>query len=90
MRRLTDECVKYFYKMAERTGTLWEHNSPHASCIHGFASYAAIWLVFALTGWNGKSFCDDWLGTDCIIKFPIKNEMISVQIKDGKRAILRA
>ncbi len=90
VRRLTDECVKYFYKMAERTGTLWEHNSPHASCIHGFASYAAIWLVFALTGWNGESFCDDWLGTDCIIKFPIKNEMISVQIKDGKRAILRA
>ncbi len=34
------EIKGYFYYMAERTGTLWEHISTQASCIHGFASYA--------------------------------------------------
>jgi alpha-L-rhamnosidase len=27
--------------MAERTGTLWENMTPHASCNHGFASHVA-------------------------------------------------
>jgi alpha-L-rhamnosidase len=26
--------------MAERTGTLWEHDGAYASCNHGFASHA--------------------------------------------------
>ena len=30
--------------MAQRTGTLWENNEPTASCCHGFASVAAVWL----------------------------------------------
>lgn len=34
----------YFYGMAERTGTLWEHDSVRASCNHGFASHVLIWL----------------------------------------------
>lgn len=34
----------YFLKMADRTGTLWEHDSPTASCCHGFASYVAVLL----------------------------------------------
>lgn len=33
------ESAEYFYKMAEETGTLWEHASPSASLCHGFASY---------------------------------------------------
>jgi alpha-L-rhamnosidase len=33
------ELQDYFYYMADRTGTLWEHASSHASCNHGFASY---------------------------------------------------
>ena len=35
------ESVDYFYKMATRTGTLWEHDSVTASLDHGFASYVA-------------------------------------------------
>lgn len=35
------ECYLY---MAQRTGTLWENNEPTASCCHGFASVAAVWL----------------------------------------------
>ena len=34
----------YFLEMADRTGTLWENDTPTASCNHGFASHAAVWL----------------------------------------------
>ena len=34
----------YYLKMAEQTGTLWENDSPKASCNHGFASYVATLL----------------------------------------------
>ena len=37
--QLLNEIQDYFYYMAERTGTLWENMSAHASCNHGFASY---------------------------------------------------
>jgi alpha-L-rhamnosidase len=33
------EIQDYFYGMADRTGTLWEHTQSSASCNHGFASY---------------------------------------------------
>lgn len=35
----------YFAPMAEKTGTLWEHNRPEASCCHGFASHVLYWLA---------------------------------------------
>ena len=47
-REVLDECVKLFLPMAEKTGTLWELDSPDASCDHGFASYALVWLKFAI------------------------------------------
>ena len=31
----------YFLKMADLTGTLWEHDTTTASCCHGFASHLA-------------------------------------------------
>ncbi|MBO5222426.1 MAG: hypothetical protein J6C26_08935 [Clostridia bacterium] len=34
----------YFTKMAEMTGTLWEHDRTHASLNHGFASHVVCWL----------------------------------------------
>ena len=40
--QLSCEIRGYYLKMAETTGTLWEHDSPGASCNHGFASYLAI------------------------------------------------
>lgn len=45
--QVLDECVDYFAYMANRTGTLWEHDKPNASCNHGFASVAAEWIVNA-------------------------------------------
>ncbi len=44
-KQLLDEIAGYFDFMATATGTLWEHVTPQASCCHGFASYAAVWLL---------------------------------------------
>lgn len=46
-KQLLDECVGYFEYMADRTGTLWENQTDHASCNHGFASYAAVFILEA-------------------------------------------
>lgn len=43
--QITREIGGYFIYMAEKTGTLWEHDSTCASCNHGFASYVARWLL---------------------------------------------
>ena len=37
--QLLDESIDFFHYMAERTGTLWENISTHASLNHGFASH---------------------------------------------------
>ncbi len=34
----------YFDHMSRTTGTLWENDTPSASCNHGFASHALVWL----------------------------------------------
>jgi alpha-L-rhamnosidase len=39
--QILSEAVDSWLFMADRTGTLWEHDAPHASCNHGFASHAA-------------------------------------------------
>lgn len=43
--QIRNEALAYFTRMAERTGTLWEHSAPSASCCHGFASYIAVLLA---------------------------------------------
>ena len=37
--QILDETKGYFLKMADQTGTLWEHDTTQASCCHGFASH---------------------------------------------------
>ncbi len=41
---LAENIQDYFYNMSEKTGTIWEHAKPSASCCHGFASYILCWL----------------------------------------------
>ena len=48
--RILDETKGFFDYMAVRTGTLWEYDSPKASCCHGFASHAAVVCVRDLLG----------------------------------------
>ena len=42
---LLDNVRGYFDYMAQKTGTLWEHDGDYASCNHGFASHTAVWLL---------------------------------------------
>ncbi len=42
--KVLEEIVGYFLYMAERTGTLWEHDDTSNSCCHGFASHVLCWL----------------------------------------------
>ena len=44
------ELRDYFLEMADRTGTLWEHNDARASCCHGFASIASEYLYRDMLG----------------------------------------
>lgn len=44
-KQLLREIEDYLYKMAVKTGTLWEHDTPEASCNHGFASHIIYWLA---------------------------------------------
>lgn len=77
---LYNECLKYFYEMTKKTGTLWEHNGARASCDHGFASYVAKFLIYALTGYDvGKvndGKCDgqpallQGINIPCTVTFP--------------------
>lgn len=43
-KEILENMEGYFYYMAEKTGTLWENDSDHASCSHGFASHVIYWL----------------------------------------------
>ncbi len=45
-RQLLDESVAYQLHMAERTGTLWEHDGAYASCNHGFASHGGVHVLY--------------------------------------------
>ena len=47
------EVRDYFLKMAETTGTLWEHGDTRASCCHGFASIAVEYLIRDVLGYDG-------------------------------------
>ena len=42
---VVDNIRGYFAKMADLTGTLWENDTPYASCNHGFASHVIYWLA---------------------------------------------
>lgn len=42
--QVLEDVEGYFYRMAATTGTLWEKDSPDASCDHGFASHVVYWL----------------------------------------------
>ena len=49
-KQILRETKGYFKYMADRTGTLWENDTPHASCNHGFASHAAVFYVRDVLG----------------------------------------
>ena len=97
--QILDETKGFFLYMAERTGTLWEHDGPKASCNHGFASHAAMYLYRDVLGVRSIDRANrtvriapsadiplDW----CEGTLPVSpTEMISVKWRkvDGKPAV---
>jgi alpha-L-rhamnosidase len=59
------EVQDYFYAMADRTGTLWEHMQSSASCNHGFASYIGHVLYRDVLGISRI----DYVGKEITIRF---------------------
>ena len=57
-RQILDESKEYYYYMAKKTGTLWEHDSSFASCNHGFASFAGIAVLRCVTGIKEINFAE--------------------------------
>lgn len=81
-QQILDEAIGYWLYMVERTGTLWEHDSPQASCNHGFASHAAHVLIRDVLGLNRV----DPVGKNVQLRFaPVKLEWCrgSIPTPDG-------
>lgn len=83
---------KFFTKMAEKTGTLWEHDADWASTCHGFASFAAVAITRALGGvrWIDNKekilYIDARHGKAFDGSFTFDNG-ITITVKDGVRTI---
>ncbi len=94
-QRVLDECLRCYGKMAERTGTLWEHNEIAASCDHGFASYAARWLIYALTGYDaatGSGPAAEGIGVGCELSLPLDEtgkKRLRIRVKENRVRLLR-
>ncbi len=80
---LFEECMRYFYGMAEKTGTLWENLSSSASCDHGFASYVSRFIIYALFGFDvlapdkGSEKCGIGLNAKAVLPFKEKEIILS-------------
>ena len=90
-----DETIDYFYYMAERTGTLWEHQSTEASCNHGFTSVICVFIAQMLFGYLGYSEKENAIfikksflkSLDSSIKIPVLDGYLSIQTLNGERTI---
>jgi len=89
IEQVVEECKEILYRMASRTGTLWENVDIRASCNHNVASYFAVLLTYALTGYRG--FKDGKMiinkknaGIDCSFEFTHFSKPIKLAVKNGK------
>lgn len=93
--QLLNEVQDYFYYMAERTGTLWENMSAHASCNHGFASYLGHILYRDVLGISNIDYLEKEvtirfadIGLDeCSGSVPVDDGVIELQWKHADNQI---
>ena len=89
------EIISYYYKMAKLTSTLWEHDSPHASLNHGFASYILISFIEANFGLKEISLKDKrividkaGLHKDGEISIPVLDDYLILRCKNGEQEVI--
>ncbi len=85
-KELLDHIEKYFLRMAKLTGTLWELDSPTASCNHGFTSYVAVAIINHVCGIVDVDHVNKKIviNTQHILDNDINECTIYLPIKDGK------
>ena len=88
---LIEECARYFYDMALKTGTLWENNTDCASCDHGFASYVSRFIVYALFGFDvlnpAKGASEKGIKINAKAVLPFKEKTITLSSLNDKVSI---
>jgi alpha-L-rhamnosidase len=94
------EIKAFFEPMADRTGTLWEHMAPQASCNHGFASHVVKWLADAVLGVAaldhvGRAVAVHDVSADVPVDWaqatvPVGGERLEVRWSRGSRASVSA
>ena len=84
------EVVDYFYKMANITGTIWEHDSTFASLNHGLTSIVLniicqIYFGLVSIDFNLKEIIlkREVLNENCIFKFNSEEGMIVIENNNG-------
>jgi alpha-L-rhamnosidase len=83
------EIQDYFFFMADKTGTLWEHDSNKASCNHGFASYIGHVLYRDVLGVSDIDYIKkeitvrftDIILDSCSGSIPVDEDFIGLQWK---------
>lgn len=90
-QQVLDEVTQYFYPMSIKSGTLWEHDSPHASLNHGFASYIINIVIESLSGlkeidyYNKKIYVNKKKPElDFVFKIPLGENCLSIISANGK------
>ena len=85
-KQAASECKEYFYKMAELTGTLWEHDSIFGSLNHCFASYIANIIIQCVSGFviadtiEKKIYLKNGvLNCDFNLEIPIDDEVLKIK-----------
>jgi alpha-L-rhamnosidase len=87
--QLLIEIQDYFFSMADKTGTLWEHMQNFASCNHGFASYIGHVLYRDVLGISRIDYINkeitirfsDIVLDSCSGSIPIGEDLVALQWK---------
>lgn len=89
--KVFNETIDYFYKMAIKTGTLWEFDSVYASLNHCFTSFIVNIIITANFGLNYIDYKNkvihmkkNALYDDANIIIPIKKDKFSLIAKNNK------
>ncbi len=92
-KQIINEIKEYFDYMALKTGTLWENDSTHASCNHGFSSHAVRFIFRDCLGVekideNTKTVTlnnDSTAPKNAHAEIPLKNGTLIIDIVDSVR-----
>jgi hypothetical protein len=90
--QVIEETKEILYRMAARTGTLWEHIDVRCSCNHNLVSYLAVILTYALTGYRGMKdgkvvMAEKTAGIDCEFAFEQAGRRVHICVENGKASV---